>query len=92
MTGSTGIEQALGNSYRCRDWCSPIEEDLVVGQSRHEFGVFVDDKLLMINYRKCLEQMLTMLFLLLKQRQETILKCKNERTQLQNISLKSFNG
>lgn len=46
MTGfGTGIEQALGNSYHCRGWGSPIEEDLVVGQSRHEFGVFVEDKL-----------------------------------------------
>ncbi len=40
-----GIEQAWGNSYRCRGWGSPIDDDLRIGQSRHEFGVFVDDKL-----------------------------------------------
>jgi len=46
MTGwRTGIEGTLSNDFHCRGWGSPIEDDLRIGQSRHEYGVFADDKL-----------------------------------------------
>ena len=46
MTGwGAGIERTLGNNYRSRGWGSPIDDDLKIGQSRYEFGVFLEDKL-----------------------------------------------
>ena len=46
MTGwGAGIEKTLGNNYRSRGWGLPIDDDLRIGQSRHEYGVFVEDKL-----------------------------------------------